>query len=134
MQRYSFPTSTIGGFRCIRELDDRITLMRRFRGENVYPIVQLTRTHMPTKYGGRERPHLEIKGDWRRIGGGEAEALPSPQAPSLPPEQEQAASPPQQEQATSPPQAQAVNEAATIKTQRVSEPTLQEELNDKNPW
>jgi hypothetical protein len=137
MQRYSFPTSTIGGFRCIRELDDRVKLMRRYRGENVYPKARLTHTHMPTRYGGRERPHCEIT-DWIKIGGGEAEAVSPPQAPLLPPEQEQATPPPpQQEQIApeaSPPQAQAVSQAETLKIQPVSEPTLQEELNDKVPF
>lgn len=132
MQRYSFPTSTIGGFRCIRELDDRVKWMRRYRGENVYPIVRLTHTHMPTRFGGRERPHLEIK-SWIKIGGDEGQALPSPQAPLLPPEQERATPPPQQEQATSPSQAQAVSQAETAKLQPVSEPTLAEEMQDKVP-
>jgi hypothetical protein len=138
MQRYYFPTSTIGGFRCIRELDDRVKWMRRYRGENVYPIVRLTHTHMSTQYGGRERPHLEIK-DWKRIGGGETEAMSPPQAPLLPPEQEQATRPPQQEQVVpqeqAPPQ-QVASQAPsqTVKVQSVSEPTLAEELNDDIPW
>ncbi len=129
MQCYSFPTSTMGGFRCIRELDDRIKRMRWFKGANVYPTVRLTHTFMPTRFGGRERPHLEIKANaWIKIGGGEAEALPSPQAPLPPPQQAQIAP------EASPPQAQAVSEAETIKVESVSEPTLQEELNDKVPF
>jgi hypothetical protein len=127
MQCYSFPTSTMGGFRCIRELDDRIKRMRWFKGQNVYPTVRLTHTHMPTRFGGRERPHLEIK-EWHKIGGREAEALPPPQAPLPPPQQEQVAG------QASPPQAQAVSQAETVKIQPVSEPALQEELNDKVPF
>jgi hypothetical protein len=138
MQRYYFPTSTIGGSRCIRELDDRVKWMRRYRGENVYPTVRLTHTFMSTNYGGRERPHLEIRADrWIKIGGGEAEAVSPPQAPFLSPQQEQATPPPRQEQVASeasPPQAQAVSQAETLKTEPVNEPTLQEELNDKVPF
>lgn len=122
MQRFWWPTSTVGGSRCITDLRDRIMLMRRFRGENVYPTVRLTHTFMPTRFGGRERPHLEVKA-WIKIGGGEAEALPSPQAP-LPPSQEQAA----------PPTAKAKPGEAKIKTQTVSEPSLEEELGDKLPY
>jgi hypothetical protein len=138
MQRYCFPTSTIGGTRCVHEFDDRVKWMRRYRGENVYAVVALTRTFMTTNYGGRERPHLDIK-SWIKIGGGETEAMSPPQAPTLPPEQEQATRPPQQEQVVlqeqAPPQQVASQAPAqTVKVQSVSEPTLAEELNDDIPW
>jgi hypothetical protein len=140
MQRYSWPTSTIGGSRCVVDLRDRIMLMRRFRGENVYPTVRLTHTFMPTDFGGRERRTLKSK-SWIKIGAGETEALP--------PQQQQPALP-----ATSPSSdAQPVNEPAmktptvsepvvktptvsepTVKVQTVSEPTLEEELQDKLPY
>jgi len=41
--------------------------MRRFRGPNLYPRVRLSSKHMKTKWGGRERPHLEVINDgWVR--------------------------------------------------------------------
>jgi hypothetical protein len=45
--------------------------MRRFRGQNVYPVVTLSDTFMPTRFGGRQRPHLEIK-RWITFGDGTA--------------------------------------------------------------
>jgi hypothetical protein len=155
MQRYSWPTSTIGGTRCICDLRDRILLMRRFRGENVYPKVRLTDTFMPTRHGGRQRPHLEIKG-WIKIGAGETEALPPPQQqPAALPQTSLPAAPAErrlmQEQPTKtqPPtseptaKAQPVSEPAAktqpaskpaVKTETVSEPTLAEEMNDALPY
>ena len=52
IDQYSFPTSTIGGGIAVRELVDRINWMRRFRGNAVYPIVQLTTRFMKTRFGG----------------------------------------------------------------------------------
>jgi hypothetical protein len=60
MDRFSFPTSTVGGAICIRDLVDRTKWMRKFRGEPVYPLVTLADTFMNTRYGGRQRPHFEI--------------------------------------------------------------------------
>ena len=36
-------------------------------GPNLYPLVGLADTFMPTQYGGRQRPHFEIK-DYRALG------------------------------------------------------------------
>jgi hypothetical protein len=73
MERFSWPTSTIGGSIAIHELVDRIMLKRKFyRRLDIYPLVKLAQRHMKTKYGGRERPHLEVK-DWKcpeNVGGG----------------------------------------------------------------
>ena len=37
----NYPTATIGGGIAVRELIDRILWMRRFKGNAVYPVVQL---------------------------------------------------------------------------------------------
>jgi hypothetical protein len=53
--------------------------MRRFRGEHVYPVITLSDAFMNTRFGGRQRPHFEVK-RWIKLGGerGEVEALPPP--------------------------------------------------------
>jgi hypothetical protein len=90
MDRFSYPTATTGGGIAIRELVDKITLMRRTRGPNLYAIVTLGDTFMQTKFGGRQRPHFKIA-RWVRLGnegGEELAALPAPTAPTLQPVQE----------------------------------------------
>jgi hypothetical protein len=82
MAAYSWPTSTVGGSIAIRELIERIQRMRRFRGENVYPAVELTHKHMKTRFGGRERPHLEVCG-WYRVGEHGVEVANTPARPAL---------------------------------------------------
>jgi hypothetical protein len=42
--------------------------MRTMRGPNLVPIVELSSTLMPTRYGPKPRPHLEVK-EWRDLGG-----------------------------------------------------------------
>jgi hypothetical protein len=88
MDKYTFPTGTMGGRIAIRDLRDKIMWMRRVRGPNVYPNIKFARVWMNTRFGGRWRPHFQIDPDnWVRLGGGEggqAEALPPPASP-LPP-------------------------------------------------
>jgi hypothetical protein len=96
MDRYCFPTGTVGGHICVRDLVDRIQWMRKFRGANVYPIVTLSSTFMKTRFGGRQRPHFEIKQRWIGFPGSKtlAPASPAPLAPpntateTVPPEKE----------------------------------------------
>jgi len=53
------------------------------QGEHVYPLVELSHTHMPTNYGGRERPNLVVK-NWVTFGGGGGmPELPTPSTPPL---------------------------------------------------
>ena len=61
MDRYTFPTGTVGGQIAVREVVDKTKWMRKLRGANVYPVVTLSDTFMPTRFGGRQRPHFEIK-------------------------------------------------------------------------
>jgi hypothetical protein len=84
MVRYWWPSpiSTVGSAICVRELVAQTRLMRSFKGEYVYPLVDLSHTHMPTGYGGRERPNLVVK-NWVTFGGGGAPVLPAPNTPPL---------------------------------------------------
>jgi hypothetical protein len=84
MNRFSWPSdiNTIGSSRCVSELVDRTKWMRRFRGVNVYPVITLTDTFMPTRFGGRQRPHFEVE-RWISLGEG-GSALPAPELKALP--------------------------------------------------
>jgi hypothetical protein len=62
MQVYTFPTSSDGGGRAVRELRQAASLARRLKGPGIYPRVRLTDVHMNTQFGGRQRPHFEIVG------------------------------------------------------------------------
>ena len=68
MDKYTFPTGTVGGRIAVGELRDKLIWMRRTRGPNVYPVVTLSDTHMRTRFGGRQRPHFKIV-RWVRLGG-----------------------------------------------------------------
>jgi hypothetical protein len=84
MERYWWPSSvtTIGSAVCVRNLVSQVKLMRQFKGEHVYPVVALSHTFMNTAYGGRERPHLDVK-RYVTFGPGGAVALPTPEAVSI---------------------------------------------------
>jgi hypothetical protein len=84
MVRYWWPSpiTTIGSAICVRELAAQTKLMRSYRGEHIYPMVEPTHTFMPTNYGGRERPDLKVKG-WVRFGEGGNLVLPAPNKPVL---------------------------------------------------
>jgi hypothetical protein len=83
MDRYTWPTGTVGGIICVRELADKTKLMRRFRGQHVYAVVTLSDIFMNTRFGGRQRPHLIVK-RWVQMGE-PTPALAKPTEPTLPP-------------------------------------------------
>jgi hypothetical protein len=118
LDRFSFPTSTTGGHRAVTELVDKINWMRRFRGARVYPVVRLSKCFMPTRYGGRQRPHFEIA-KWITFGDG-GESLPATEAPKLESRQSPAES------------SNTTTQNAGVK--EVKEPTLAEETKDGIPW
>jgi hypothetical protein len=97
MEGFTFCTSSIGGFICVRELVDKVKTMRRYRGP-VSPVVTLGDAPMRTRFGERRRPSIHIV-DWVRMdgGGGGDEAvpvLPPPsQGPPLAPATDSAAAP-----------------------------------------
>jgi hypothetical protein len=76
MDRFTFPTGTVGGQAAVSELVDKTKWMRKLRGAHVYPIIRLSDTFMPTRFGGRQRPHFEIK-RWVSFAPDE-KALPAP--------------------------------------------------------
>jgi hypothetical protein len=82
MNRFSFPTGTIGGSIACRDLTDKVTWMRRFRGPGIFAVVCLRDVFMNTRHGGRQRPHFEIQ-RWVRLGdgGGEPLAISGPTGP-----------------------------------------------------
>jgi hypothetical protein len=138
MERFSFPTGTIGGGRAIRDLVDKIKLMRKYRWPQVYPVVALSDVFMNTNFGGRQRPHFLIK-HWIDLSGGGEKALPAPQpaqlensiAPELPankPAETSAGAPEKKTKTTKRGVTRFESSAPTV------EPvTLKEELNDDLP-
>ena len=106
MERFTYPTSTIGGSVCIDDVVTATKLMRRLR-PGACPVVRPKSTFMNTRFGGRQRPFLEIvrwiKLDGSADVGGQA-ALPAP----------------------TPPTPQGVKE--------VTPPTVREELDDDIPF
>jgi hypothetical protein len=79
MEKFTFPTGTIGGSIAVGEIVEKTKTMRRFRGINVYPVVLLRSKSMKTKFGTRPRPHFEVQ-RWITLGGigGGGQALPAP--------------------------------------------------------
>jgi hypothetical protein len=65
---YTFINSTAGARISVEQLEERVRLMRRIRGANVVPIVELTSANMKTQWGQKKRPEFKII-DWREIGG-----------------------------------------------------------------
>jgi hypothetical protein len=61
MRAFTFVTATTGGFRAVRELKEQIRIARKLQDPNLFPLVTLTNAFMPTQYGGRQRPHFEVK-------------------------------------------------------------------------
>jgi len=106
LDKFSFPTNTTGGHIAVGDISDRIKNMRRFRGEHVYPVITLSDAFMNTRFGGRQRPHFEVK-RWVKLDGerGEVEALPPP---------------PQQ--------------TTALSLSEVKEPSLKEEMADEIPF
>jgi hypothetical protein len=120
MAKISYPTDTIGGGMCIRELADQVALMRKFRSQKVYPVVAPSHKWMNTKYGGRNRPHFMIK-RWIAFGPDGA-MLPEP---STPPARTLSNS-------TASVQPEALKDLPSART--VPEVSVAEELNDKIPF
>lgn len=84
MDRFSFATGTVGGGIAVRELRDKVTWMRRLRGQNVFAVVTLADRHMKTRFGGRQRPHFNVT-RWITLGTDDTTALPAPSSGPLPP-------------------------------------------------
>jgi hypothetical protein len=79
MNTFTYVTSTIGGGIAVRDLVDKVKMMRRYRGQ-VSPIVTLADTLFKTRFGERRRPHFNVV-DWVHMAGGnepQQAALPAP--------------------------------------------------------
>jgi hypothetical protein len=111
MDRFTFPTGTVGGQRAVREVVDKTKWMRKLGGAHVYPVITLSDAFMPTAFGGRQRPHFEIT-RWVSFAPDET-ALPAPLGPDT-----------------------AVERAVQIvpgQPRTIGPPTLAEEMNDEIP-
>jgi hypothetical protein len=82
---YTFANSTFGMRICWERLYEAVCGMRALRGARVLPIVELDKRPMPTSFGMKSRPHLQII-DWREPPA-PVDALPpaSPAPPALAP-------------------------------------------------
>jgi hypothetical protein len=112
LDKFTVPTSTIGGGIACRELADKVAWMRKHKGSNVSAVIKLADKFMNTRFGGRQRPHFNIV---RWIGFDGAGALPAPK-PAL-----EGGAAAKTETPASPP------------WNEVEEPSLREELNDDLP-
>jgi hypothetical protein len=76
--------STFGQRLCYEDIKGAIKLMRTMRGNpNLVPVVELSSTLMPTRYGPKPRPHLEVK-EWRDLGGPAVPVQSGPPVQGLP--------------------------------------------------
>ena len=77
--RYTWasPVDTIGSTLCFRETMEQIDLVRRYRGSDVYPEVELAHTDFKTGYGLRQRPFLLKTVKWVRLNPGRVDPAPA---------------------------------------------------------
>jgi hypothetical protein len=65
---FSYINSTAGARIAVRELKDKVAMMRKLRGVNVVPLIELSAKPMKTQFGMKQRPFFKII-DWRDLGG-----------------------------------------------------------------
>jgi hypothetical protein len=65
---FTYLNSTAGARIAVRELKDKVAMMRKLRGANVVPLVELGGKPMKTGFGTKMRPYFHIA-DWRDLGG-----------------------------------------------------------------
>src|SRR5262249_16906969 len=80
--RYTWasPVDTIGSTICFRETMGQIELVRKYKGPDAYPVVELGHCDYPTGYGLKQRPYLLGKMKWVRLNPGRVESLPAADA------------------------------------------------------
>jgi hypothetical protein len=76
-EKYTYANSTTGARICVETLQDRVAWMRKLRGSNVVPEVELTSRPMTTRFGIKQRPEFKIVG-WKKLGD-DGHAPPTPQ-------------------------------------------------------
>jgi hypothetical protein len=80
MKKITYPTSTVGGGICVRELADQVANKRKIYGTRVYPKVAPAKCWMNTQWKGRDRPSLKIV-DWIVFGSDGGVLPPEPPSP-----------------------------------------------------
>ena len=63
----TFINSTFGAKLAVEALKDNVRMYRMIRGSRVYPIVELGKKSMKTKFGVKQRPEFIVL-DWRYLG------------------------------------------------------------------
>jgi hypothetical protein len=81
-QRTSHVAATIGTKIAVTQLKDQVRWMRRMRGKDMRPLVQLSSAPFRTQYGMRKRPDFQVV-DWVDLGDPGAIPAPAPK-PLLP--------------------------------------------------
>lgn len=105
-ERTTYVSATIGGAIAVSRLKDRVAWMRKLRNNpHIVPQVEPTSAPMNTRFGPRKRPEFRIPG-WFDFGAGGGLALP----------------------------ASGLMQLSPVELQRVTEPTVAEDLNDEIPW
>jgi hypothetical protein len=69
-EKFTYANSTVGASIAVETLQDRVAWMRRLRGANVVPEVELSCKRMKTRNGVKQRPEFKIIA-WRDLGGGQ---------------------------------------------------------------
>jgi hypothetical protein len=69
MNKYTWPTSTIGGHICVADIVEKTCMKRSLQKVQCYAVVKLRSMLMSKKYN-RQRPHLVVL-RWVTLGGGE---------------------------------------------------------------
>jgi hypothetical protein len=64
LDQFTYATNTVGGTRALTELANKIEWAQAHRGSGIRPLVHLSATWMPTRFGGRMRPHFIVLPDW----------------------------------------------------------------------
>ena len=126
MDKFCFPTGTVGGSIAVRDLVDKVQWMRRYRGAHVYPVVVLSDVFMNTHFGGRRRPNFIVK---RWIAFGEdRQVLPAVAPKALPPTTVEGAL-----DMFAASTSTASTQPKTQQPKTVSEPSAAEEMNNSIP-
>jgi hypothetical protein len=79
---FTYLNSTAGARSAVRELMDKVAMMRKLRNANVVPLIELSAKSMPTKFGTKLRPFFKVV-DWRDLSGEPQAAITSPTRPML---------------------------------------------------
>jgi hypothetical protein len=83
-ERTTFISATKGAAVAVSRLKDKVAWMRRLRGANVVPLVELTWAPLPTRYGMRKRPEFKVIG-WVDLSSGGGSLPPASGPKQLPP-------------------------------------------------